>query len=88
MHTKTFNSKLANYSNLLHNEIYRFRNMLNSILKTERIYFSDITLMIFDECHNCNEAHPYKSLANFSLLRSIFVLFSFDGNASGQPNLS
>uniref|UniRef100_A0A915DQ37 RNA helicase n=1 Tax=Ditylenchus dipsaci TaxID=166011 RepID=A0A915DQ37_9BILA len=37
-------------------------NMMNSILKQEKIYFSDITMMIFDECHNCNEQHPYKIL--------------------------
>lgn len=39
--------------------------MINSILLKEKIYFSDITMMIFDECHNCNENHPYKGIFNF-----------------------
>lgn len=46
--------------------------MMNSILQKEKIYFSDITIMIFDECHNCNENHPYKSIISFSF--KIFVL--------------
>lgn len=34
--------------------------MLNSILRHERLYFSDFTMLIFDECHNCTEMHPYR----------------------------
>uniref|UniRef100_A0A914HI26 RNA helicase n=1 Tax=Globodera rostochiensis TaxID=31243 RepID=A0A914HI26_GLORO len=37
-------------------------NMLNSVLETERVYFADFTLVIFDECHHCDKGHPYKSL--------------------------
>uniref|UniRef100_A0A183BV22 RNA helicase n=1 Tax=Globodera pallida TaxID=36090 RepID=A0A183BV22_GLOPA len=37
-------------------------NMLNSVLETERVYFADFTLVIFDECHHCDKGHPYKML--------------------------
>ncbi|KAI3421084.1 Interferon-induced helicase C domain-containing protein 1 [Globodera pallida] len=37
-------------------------NMLNSVLETERVYFADFTLVIFDECHHCDKGHPYKLL--------------------------
>uniref|UniRef100_A0A183BV17 RNA helicase n=1 Tax=Globodera pallida TaxID=36090 RepID=A0A183BV17_GLOPA len=37
-------------------------NMLNSVIETERVYFADFTLVIFDECHHCDKGHPYKLL--------------------------
>uniref|UniRef100_A0A915N115 RNA helicase n=1 Tax=Meloidogyne javanica TaxID=6303 RepID=A0A915N115_MELJA len=37
-------------------------NMLESILRSERVYFADFTLMIFDECHHATKLHPYKIL--------------------------
>uniref|UniRef100_A0A914CMZ3 RNA helicase n=1 Tax=Acrobeloides nanus TaxID=290746 RepID=A0A914CMZ3_9BILA len=39
-----------------------FINMMNSVVKGERLYISDFTMFIFDECHHCDEAHPYKIL--------------------------
>ncbi|CAK5080694.1 unnamed protein product [Meloidogyne enterolobii] len=36
-------------------------NMLESILRSERVYFADFTLIIFDECHHATKLHPYKS---------------------------
>jgi len=36
--------------------------MMNSVLRTERVYFADFSLIIFDECHHCDRAHPYKVL--------------------------
>nr|CAD2174986.1 unnamed protein product [Meloidogyne enterolobii] len=37
-------------------------NMLESILRSERVYFADFTLIIFDECHHATKLHPYKIL--------------------------
>uniref|UniRef100_A0AC34FBL8 RNA helicase n=1 Tax=Panagrolaimus sp. ES5 TaxID=591445 RepID=A0AC34FBL8_9BILA len=41
-----------------------FVNMLSSPLKSQKIYLSDFTLMVFDECHHCNEGHPYNVVMN------------------------
>ena len=35
-------------------------NMLSSVLTDEKMYFTDFTLIIFDECHHCSGDHPYK----------------------------
>ncbi|KAH7726030.1 type III restriction enzyme [Aphelenchoides avenae] len=37
-----------------------FVNMLNSVTKENRIYLADFTMLVFDECHYCDAAHPYK----------------------------
>jgi superfamily II DNA or RNA helicase len=36
--------------------------MMNSVLRSERVYFADFSLIIFDECHHCDKGHPYKSM--------------------------
>lgn len=36
--------------------------MLLSPLKSQKIYITDFTMFIFDECHHCNEQHPYNVL--------------------------
>uniref|UniRef100_A0AC35UBC4 RNA helicase n=1 Tax=Rhabditophanes sp. KR3021 TaxID=114890 RepID=A0AC35UBC4_9BILA len=41
-----------------------FINMLRDKNEGERVYFSDLTLIIFDECHHCNSHHPYKNIMN------------------------
>ena len=39
--------------------------MLQSPLKSQRIYLTDFTLMIFDECHHCAERHPYNVVMDY-----------------------
>lgn len=36
--------------------------MINNIVREERVYFADITLLVLDECHNCTKDHPYRVL--------------------------
>lgn len=46
--------------------------MLKSIRKDDRLYFTDFTLLIFDECHHCDGDHPYNGFImhhSFSLFR-------------------
>ncbi|CAD5214979.1 unnamed protein product [Bursaphelenchus xylophilus] len=40
-------------------------NMFKSILKTERLFVSDFSLVIFDECHHCTANHPYKMIMEY-----------------------
>uniref|UniRef100_A0AC35GD91 RNA helicase n=1 Tax=Panagrolaimus sp. PS1159 TaxID=55785 RepID=A0AC35GD91_9BILA len=42
-----------------------FINMLLSPLKANRLYLNDFTMFVFDECHHCDESHPYNILMNF-----------------------
>ncbi|KAI6211687.1 hypothetical protein M3Y96_00460500 [Aphelenchoides besseyi] len=38
-------------------------NMMSSVYKNERVYVSDFTLIVFDECHHCGaNNHPYQHL--------------------------
>ncbi|KAI6243062.1 Type III restriction enzyme [Aphelenchoides fujianensis] len=38
-------------------------NMLQSVFKAERLFVSDFTLFVFDECHHCGaNQHPYNVL--------------------------
>lgn len=41
-----------------------FSNMLLSPLKANHLYLNDFTMFVFDECHHCNEQHPYNVLMN------------------------
>uniref|UniRef100_A0A914Y0M7 Helicase ATP-binding domain-containing protein n=1 Tax=Panagrolaimus superbus TaxID=310955 RepID=A0A914Y0M7_9BILA len=41
-----------------------FINMLLSPLKPNRLYLNDFTMFVFDECHHCDEHHPYNILMN------------------------
>uniref|UniRef100_A0AC34GD45 Helicase ATP-binding domain-containing protein n=1 Tax=Panagrolaimus sp. ES5 TaxID=591445 RepID=A0AC34GD45_9BILA len=41
-----------------------FINMLLSPLRSQKIYLQDFTMFVFDECHHCNEQHPYNVLMN------------------------
>uniref|UniRef100_A0AC34FP12 RNA helicase n=1 Tax=Panagrolaimus sp. ES5 TaxID=591445 RepID=A0AC34FP12_9BILA len=41
-----------------------FINMLLSPLKQNRLYLNDFTMFVFDECHHCDEHHPYNILMN------------------------
>ena len=36
-----------------------FVNMLSTPLRKQKLYTTDFTLMIFDECHHCASNHPY-----------------------------
>lgn len=37
--------------------------MINTVLPSEKLYFSDFTLLIFDECHHASAGnHPYRGL--------------------------
>jgi ATP-dependent RNA helicase DDX58 len=46
-------------------------NMLNSVLEEERLYITDFTLIILDECHHCDSDHPYKVLLDMVREQSI-----------------
>uniref|UniRef100_A0A0K0ER19 RNA helicase n=1 Tax=Strongyloides stercoralis TaxID=6248 RepID=A0A0K0ER19_STRER len=40
---------------------------LNNLLyndQSKQLYFSDLSLIIFDECHHCNSSHQYKQIMN------------------------
>ncbi|KAI6190559.1 Type III restriction enzyme [Aphelenchoides bicaudatus] len=37
-------------------------NMLESLDKNRRLYISDFTLFVLDECHHCGQSHPYEVL--------------------------
>uniref|UniRef100_A0A0N4ZIA5 RNA helicase n=1 Tax=Parastrongyloides trichosuri TaxID=131310 RepID=A0A0N4ZIA5_PARTI len=39
-----------------------FLNKLIAPKEEDRIYFSDLSLIVFDECHHCNSNHPYKQI--------------------------
>ena len=39
--------------------------MLNSPLKSQKIYLDDFTLFVFDECHHTDSNHPYNVLMGF-----------------------
>ncbi|KAK0427044.1 hypothetical protein QR680_010038 [Steinernema hermaphroditum] len=39
-----------------------FYNFLIDPRESERLYISDFTMFIFDECHHCNADHPYKNV--------------------------
>uniref|UniRef100_A0A7E4VI24 RNA helicase n=1 Tax=Panagrellus redivivus TaxID=6233 RepID=A0A7E4VI24_PANRE len=39
-----------------------FVNMLMSPLKTQKLFISDFTLFVIDECHHCTANHPYNVL--------------------------
>uniref|UniRef100_A0A0K0FMH5 RNA helicase n=1 Tax=Strongyloides venezuelensis TaxID=75913 RepID=A0A0K0FMH5_STRVS len=41
-----------------------FINQLMSSKESQKLYFSDFTLIVFDECHHCNSSHPYKQIMN------------------------
>uniref|UniRef100_A0A915Q2H1 RNA helicase n=1 Tax=Setaria digitata TaxID=48799 RepID=A0A915Q2H1_9BILA len=48
-----------------------FINLLKSIRRDDRLYFTDFSLFIFDECHHCDGDHPYNVLMR--------MLHRFDG---------
>jgi ERCC4-related helicase len=35
-------------------------NLLTSMSKSQRLYISDFTLFVLDECHHCTMKHPYE----------------------------
>ncbi|KAF8359452.1 drh-3, partial [Pristionchus pacificus] len=37
-------------------------NLLQSVRSKERLFVSDITMLILDECHHCDSSHPYAQL--------------------------
>ncbi|TKR82861.1 hypothetical protein L596_016535 [Steinernema carpocapsae] len=39
-----------------------FYNYMTDPRESERIYISDFTLFIFDECHHCDSNHPYRKI--------------------------
>ncbi|VDK76886.1 unnamed protein product [Litomosoides sigmodontis] len=48
-----------------------FINLLKSIRRDDRLYFTDFSMFIFDECHHCDGDHPYNVLMR--------MLHKFDG---------
>ncbi|KAM3716801.1 Antiviral innate immune response receptor RIG-I [Dirofilaria immitis] len=48
-----------------------FINLLKSIRRDDRLYFTDFSMFIFDECHHCDGDHPYHVLMR--------MLHRFDG---------
>ncbi|EFO26157.1 type III restriction enzyme [Loa loa] len=48
-----------------------FINLLRSIRRDDRLYFTDFSMFIFDECHHCDGDHPYHVLMR--------MLHRFDG---------
>jgi hypothetical protein len=55
--------------------------MLNSVLRSERIYLADFTMFVFDECHHCDKQHPYKSGTIETIKSVIELICSVDGLA-------
>lgn len=35
-------------------------NLLTSVNRNRRLYISDFTLFVLDECHHCDSKHPYE----------------------------
>lgn len=48
-----------------------FINLLRNIRRDDRLYFTDFSMFIFDECHHCDGDHPYHVLMR--------MLHRFDG---------
>ncbi|CAG9540926.1 unnamed protein product [Cercopithifilaria johnstoni] len=48
-----------------------FINLLKSVRRDDRLYFTDFSMFIFDECHHCDGDHPYHVLMR--------MLHRFDG---------
>ena len=42
-------------------------NALNSKTKEERVNLSDISLLLFDECHHADKEHPYNRIMEMYL---------------------
>uniref|UniRef100_A0A0R3RYT6 RNA helicase n=1 Tax=Elaeophora elaphi TaxID=1147741 RepID=A0A0R3RYT6_9BILA len=49
-----------------------FINLLKSIRRDDRLYFTDFSMFIFDECHHCDGGHPYNGIL-------MQMLHRFDG---------
>ncbi|VDN08306.1 unnamed protein product [Thelazia callipaeda] len=60
---------LASYLTVFTPQI--FINLLKSVRREDRLYFTDFTLFVFDECHHCDGEHPYNVLMR--------MLHRFDG---------
>uniref|UniRef100_A0A158R4E3 RNA helicase n=1 Tax=Syphacia muris TaxID=451379 RepID=A0A158R4E3_9BILA len=39
-----------------------FINLIRNIRKDDRLFFTDFSMLIFDECHHCDGDHPYSVL--------------------------
>jgi ERCC4-related helicase len=47
-----------------------FYNLLTALSKSQRLYVSDFTLLVLDECHHCTMKHPYEVV--MSLVRDYY----------------